>query len=52
MIGIVGAGVTGLAIAHHLRRLGVDHVVFEADGEPGGVVRSLLRGGMPLMHER
>ncbi len=39
-VGIVGAGVTGLALAHHLERRGVDHVVLEADSEPGGVIRS------------
>lgn len=48
MIGIVGAGITGLAIAHHLREQGVDHVVFEADATAGGVIRTIRRGGVPL----
>jgi len=39
-VGIVGAGITGLSLAHHLDRAGVDHVVLEASDEPGGVVRS------------
>jgi oxygen-dependent protoporphyrinogen oxidase len=40
MIAIVGAGLTGLALAHELARRGVDHVVLEAADRPGGVIRS------------
>ena len=40
MIGIVGAGLTGLALAHELAKRGIEHVVFEADDRPGGVIRS------------
>ncbi|WP_115863445.1 protoporphyrinogen oxidase [Halorussus litoreus] len=39
-VGIVGGGVTGLAINHYLRKSGIESVVFEAADEPGGVVRS------------
>jgi oxygen-dependent protoporphyrinogen oxidase len=39
-IGVVGAGITGLALTHHLGERGADAVAFEADAEPGGVVRS------------
>ncbi len=39
-VGIVGAGVTGLALAHDLERTGTEYVVLEADDEPGGVIRS------------
>jgi oxygen-dependent protoporphyrinogen oxidase len=39
-VGIVGAGISGLALQHQLRERGVDSVVFEADSEPGGVIRS------------
>ena len=39
-VGIVGAGITGLALQHQLRERGVDSVAFEADAEPGGVIRS------------
>ena len=39
-VGVVGAGITGLALHHHLDRLDVDSVVVEAAAEPGGVVRS------------
>jgi oxygen-dependent protoporphyrinogen oxidase len=40
MIAIVGAGLTGLALAHELAKRSVDHVVLEADDRPGGVIRS------------
>jgi oxygen-dependent protoporphyrinogen oxidase len=40
VIAIVGAGLTGLALAHHLARRGVEHVVLEATDRPGGVIRS------------
>ncbi|UPV75364.1 protoporphyrinogen oxidase [Halorussus limi] len=39
-VGIVGGGITGLATHYYLRESGVESVVFEADDEPGGVVRS------------
>ncbi len=47
-VGIVGAGITGLSLAHHLDRRGVEGVVFEADDEPGGVIRSVERDGVVL----
>lgn len=40
MIVIVGGGITGLSLAHHLARLGVPHRVLEAGAQPGGVIRS------------
>jgi oxygen-dependent protoporphyrinogen oxidase len=39
-VGIVGGGVTGLAVNHYLREAGVESTVFEASDEPGGVIRS------------
>jgi oxygen-dependent protoporphyrinogen oxidase len=39
-VGVVGAGITGLALVHHLRERGVDVVAFEASDRPGGVIRS------------
>lgn len=48
MIVIVGAGVTGLALSHHLARHGREHIVLEAEGEPGGVVRSRVVEGRVL----
>ena len=39
-VGVVGGGITGLAATHYLAERNVDVVCFEADGQPGGVVRS------------
>jgi cation diffusion facilitator CzcD-associated flavoprotein CzcO len=33
---VIGAGQAGLSAAYHLRRLGLDHVVLDADDAPGG----------------
>lgn len=48
MIGIVGAGLTGLALAHELAKRGVEHLVLEADDRPGGVIRSARVEGRVL----
>ena len=47
-IGIVGAGITGLALTHALHARGVDVVTFEAAGRPGGVIRSATVNGRCL----
>jgi len=39
-VGIVGGGITGLALTHYLRKRGVDCVTFEASDRPGGVIRT------------
>jgi oxygen-dependent protoporphyrinogen oxidase len=39
-VAVVGGGITGLAVTHYLAELGVESVTFEADDEPGGVIRS------------
>ena len=39
-VAVVGAGITGLSLAHYLRKRGVDHRVFEASDHPGGVIAS------------
>jgi oxygen-dependent protoporphyrinogen oxidase len=49
-VGIVGAGITGLALAHYCRERGVDAVAFEAAAEPGGVIRSTTVDGRVLEH--
>jgi 2-oxoacid:acceptor oxidoreductase delta subunit (pyruvate/2-ketoisovalerate family) len=38
-VGVVGSGPAGLACAYHLTRLGYRVTVYEAEGEPGGVLR-------------
>lgn len=42
---VVGAGLTGLATAHHLRAAGHEVTVVDANDEPGGVMRSVARDG-------
>ena len=39
-VAVVGAGVTGLSLVHHLTERGVAAVAFEARDRPGGVVNS------------
>lgn len=39
-VGIVGAGITGLAATHYLRQRGVEVVTLEATDRAGGVIRS------------
>ena len=40
LIAIVGGGITGLALAHHLAARAVPHLVLEASENAGGVIRS------------
>ena len=40
MIVVVGAGISGLTLAHELASRGVEHVVLEASARAGGVIRS------------
>jgi len=49
-VGIVGAGITGLALTHYCRERGVDAVAFEASSEPGGVISSSRVDGCVLEH--
>ena len=44
-VGVVGAGITGLALTHHLRERGVSVVTLEAQDTAGGVIQSRQRGG-------
>ena len=39
-VGVVGAGISGLAVVHELQKRGVDVIAFEAESEPGGIMRS------------
>jgi protoporphyrinogen/coproporphyrinogen III oxidase len=45
---IVGAGISGLACAYHLRKSGIDAQIVEAASHPGGVIRSERRDGFLL----
>lgn len=47
-VGIVGGGLTGLALHHYLDQQGTDSVVFEAAAEPGGVIKSQQVDGRTL----
>ncbi len=40
MIAVIGGGLTGLALSRELDARGLEHVVLEAAGRPGGIVRS------------
>lgn len=44
-VGIVGAGITGLALTHYLAARDVDVVTVEASSEPGGAIRSSRADG-------
>ncbi len=44
-VGVVGAGITGLALTHYLGERGVDCVTLEAREEAGGVIQSRDRDG-------
>ena len=48
MIAIVGGGISGLALSHHLGREGLEHVVLEREDVPGGVMRTEQVRGQPL----
>ena len=39
-VGIIGGGITGLALTHYLAEEGVDSVNFEASDETGGVIQT------------
>jgi oxygen-dependent protoporphyrinogen oxidase len=47
-VGIVGAGIGGLALAYELRRRGIEPVVHEAEPVAGGVIRSIEQDGRIL----
>ncbi len=42
---ILGAGLTGLSAGWHLRRHGIEPVIFEKESHPGGLCRSKSVGG-------
>ena len=48
MIGIVGGGISGLVLAYELVVLGADVTLWEAKGQPGGVLWSERKEGLVL----
>lgn len=49
-IGIVGCGITGLTLVHHLVDRDIDVIAFEASDDPGGVIRTTQTNGRILEH--
>ena len=47
-VAIIGAGISGLALAYYLQKLGVAYDLFEAGEEVGGNIRSVRKGGYLL----
>jgi len=47
-VGIIGAGITGLAATHYLAEAGIDSITFEASNEPGGVINTRHTDGRVL----
>jgi oxygen-dependent protoporphyrinogen oxidase len=45
---VIGAGISGLTCAYHLRKSGIDAQIVEAADRPGGVIRSERRDGFLL----
>jgi len=48
-VAVLGAGITGLSAAWHLRRAGIPATVFEASDRAGGAIESIRRDGW--LHE-
>lgn len=44
-IAVIGAGISGLATAHFLKRSGADPIVFEKDNVPGGTIGTRIVDG-------
>lgn len=44
-IGIIGAGISGLTLAHELQQRGIDYQLWEATDRPGGYIRSSRQTG-------
>ncbi|MBX2842797.1 MAG: protoporphyrinogen oxidase [Flammeovirgaceae bacterium] len=48
MVGIIGAGISGLSLAYHLQKLGKPYCLFEAGNNPGGNIHSIKESGLLL----
>ena len=42
---IIGAGITGLTTAHHLKKQGVNFCILEKSDRVGGVINSVIEKG-------
>ncbi len=49
-VAVIGAGVTGLTLAHLLDRQGIPVRVYEAQSRPGGAIRTSHEGGFLIEH--
>ncbi|MEJ8757474.1 protoporphyrinogen oxidase [Pontibacter sp. H259] len=47
-VAIIGGGISGLALAYYLQKLGVPYDLFEADEQVGGNIRSIEKEGYLL----
>ena len=41
MIGIIGAGISGLSLAYHLQKLDIPYILLEASDQAGGYIRTI-----------
>jgi len=48
MIGIIGGGISGLALAWYLQQAGKPYILFEASGKAGGKIRTKYESGLIL----
>ena len=44
-LAVIGGGLSGLAVSHHLVKAGHEVTCFEASDRPGGLIRSEKRDG-------
>ncbi len=47
-VGIIGGGITGLALTHALARRGIDSILFEMSERLGGEIRTVSHEGQPV----
>jgi oxygen-dependent protoporphyrinogen oxidase len=47
-VGVLGAGITGLCIAHSLKKQGIGVSIYERNKQPGGVIHTYRDGGWQI----
>ncbi len=47
-VAIIGAGISGLALAYYLQKLGIRYDLFESEPQVGGVIKSVQKGAYHL----